>query len=236
MKKILYILLVAIIVLSLTGCTISKERMLEKSKKIYVDELREELEVNFKKAKKKYKGNIYEIDAGVISIEEDFAKIALGDYGFYDKEYLEVHFKDKDLEKLKVGERITFVGKISDISKEDNYIKVKIKKAHYISNIMKITGYFKKSYEEHCFSTLGGICSYATVCSFHDKKNEYISYEYNYGHDDCDILYDLDIDEYEEVNVEAKMEVSYYRDDNNFMIFHDEWDIDIISIENRKIT
>ena len=252
MKKVLYILLSLIIINNLTGCSNSKESMLEESKKISVDKLTEEIRTNFKKAKKKYVGNVYEIDAGVFSIEDKYAKLSLRDSYLHEREHLEVYFSDDDLEKLKVGQRINFVGKISDISKKDNYIKIEVKKAHYISDIIEITGSFYSGSEENCYNIpvensykIGGksfkystkkrSCHMSHYCNFSDDKND-ISYDFPYYYDECDLMYDLDIKEDEKITIKAKIEIEFYPDDDNYMISDLDWDItEIISVNNRPV-
>lgn len=153
MKKIISIILILIILIGLTGCSMSKERIIKKSTRIYVGDLTNELNLNFKTAKEKYEENIYEITAGVISIEENFAKLELSDETFCEKQYMEVYFKDDDLRRLKMGQRINFVGKISNITKTNNNLNIKVKKAHYISDEFEISGRFEKIHEE-CYDII----------------------------------------------------------------------------------
>ncbi len=138
-KKILLTILCGVCLIGLTGCGMSKEEMIKESKSLNGKQLYKDLTSNFKSAKEKYEGNIYKISAGVISVEEKFAKIELSDIDF-DKDYLEVHFNSDDLNKLKKGQKITFVGKISNITNSNNNFNVKIKKAYYIDDIIEITG------------------------------------------------------------------------------------------------
>ena len=149
-KKIWYILLMGVLLVGLTGCGESKEAMLEKATKLSVKDLRKELYDNFKTAKEKYEGNVYEISAGIISIEEKYAKIELHNIDV-DREYLEVYFSDEDLTKMKANQKITFVGKITNITKNsDNNIEIKIKNAYYVSDIIEVSGKFKSYGSSKC--------------------------------------------------------------------------------------
>ena len=172
-KKILSILLMVVLLIGLTGCGESKETMLEKSTKLSVKHLKKDLYENFKIAKEKYEGNVYEISAGVISVEEKFVKIELHNIDV-DREYLEVYFEEEeDLYKIKANQKITFVGKITDITKNnDKNIEIKIKNAYYISDIIEVSGEFK-SYG-------------SSVCSF------YLYDYYNENDRDNYTVYELD--------------------------------------------
>ena len=98
MKKILLIIICEICLLGITGCGMSKKNMIEKATKLNVKVLNSELDSNFKTAKDKYEGNIYEISAGVISVEEKYAKVELYNTDVT-SDYLEVYFNSDDLKK-----------------------------------------------------------------------------------------------------------------------------------------
>ena len=143
-KKYLLGLLVILGIFTITGCGsyISKEDMLSQAKDLSVDMLVDDLELNFKNAKEKYTGNVYQITAGVMSVEDNFAKLEL--YGNdYTEEYLKVYFDSDDLKILNANSKIQFVGTINEIDKNDDKIIVTIKNAYFISDYIQITGQIK---------------------------------------------------------------------------------------------
>ena len=90
-----------------------------------------------------YIGNIYKIQADVISIEDNYAKMAIygieeANYGNYN--YMKVYFNNDDLSSLKSFTKINFVGKITHIDDSDGLV-IDIKNAFYINDNIKINGY-----------------------------------------------------------------------------------------------
>lgn len=173
MKKIYGGLLLVIIIILLTGCNnISKEDMINKSTKLDLHTLTSDLDSNYKNAKEKYENNIYSITAGVISVEEKYAKIELYTMDDVD-DYLEVHFNDSDLNQLKAGQKIEFVGKIKNITKKgeyENYI-INISNAYYLTDVVEISGIIEAHYGLNT-------CSLSLINYWGDEDNdEYTTYE-----------------------------------------------------------
>lgn len=143
-KKIILGILVVISLFIITGCgTVSKEKMIKESHELALNTFISEWNENKNKAKDKYIGNIYKIQADVISIEDNYAKMAI--YGIeeanYDNyNYMKVYFNNDDLSSLKSFTKINFVGKITNIDDSDGLV-IDIKNAFYINDNIKINGY-----------------------------------------------------------------------------------------------
>lgn len=143
-KKIILGILVVISLFIITGCgTVSKEKMIKESHELALNTFISEWNENKNNAKNKYIGNIYKIQADVISIEDNYAKMAI--YGIeeanYDNyNYMKVYFNNDDLSSLKSFTKINFVGKITNIDDSDGLV-IDIKNAFYINDNIKINGY-----------------------------------------------------------------------------------------------
>lgn len=143
-KKIILGILVVISLFIITGCgTVSKEKMIKESHELALNTFISEWNENKKNAKNKYIGNIYKIQADVISIEDNYAKMAIygieeANYDNYD--YMKVYFNNDDLSSLKSFTKINFVGKITNIDDSDGLV-IDIKNAFYINDNIKINGY-----------------------------------------------------------------------------------------------
>lgn len=142
-KKLMLSLFIFICLFFITGCgKVSKENMIKDATKLSIKTLEADIDANYKNAKDKYEGNIYSMVGGIISIEENFAKVELYNVDV-DTSYLEVHFDNDDLKQLKSGERLEFVGKISKINKDDDEFIVKIDNAYIVSDTIEVTGTFE---------------------------------------------------------------------------------------------
>lgn len=143
-KKIILGILVVISLFIITGCgTVSKEKMIKESHELALNTFISEWNENKNNAKNKYIGNIYKIQADVISIEDNYAKMAIygieeANYGNYN--YMKVYFNNDDLSSLKSFTKINFVGKITNIDDSDGLV-IDIKNAFYINDNIKINGY-----------------------------------------------------------------------------------------------
>ena len=143
-KKIILGILVVISLFIITGCgTVSKEKMIKESHELALNTFISEWNENKNNAKNKYIGNIYKIQADVISIEDNYAKMAIygieeANYDNYD--YMKVYFNNDDLSSLKSFTKINFVGKITNIDDSDGLV-IDIKNAFYINDNIKINGY-----------------------------------------------------------------------------------------------
>ena len=86
-KKIILGILVVISLFIITGCgTVSKEKMIKESHELALNTFISEWNENKNNAKNKYIGNIYKIQADVISIEDNYAKMAI--YGIEEAKYI----------------------------------------------------------------------------------------------------------------------------------------------------
>lgn len=165
-KKLLVTLICGVLLMGITGCGMSKENMIEKASMLNVKTLKNDLKSNFKNAKEKYEGNIYEISAGVISVEDNYAKVELYNVDVTSS-YLEVYFSSDDLKKIKANQKITFVGKLSNITKDsDDHFNVKIKNAYYISDIIEVTGTVRFHDET------AGTRKYCYLYDYYDDNNK----------------------------------------------------------------
>ena len=144
-KRITILLFILIGVISLCGCgKISKEEMIRNSSKLGIKTLTSDLDSNYNTAIDKYKNNNYRIVAGIISVEEKFAKVELYNID-NEKSYLEVHFNNDDLKKLKARQKVEFVGKITKIDKSaDGNIIIKVDNAYIVNFTVEFTGEFKE--------------------------------------------------------------------------------------------
>lgn len=146
-KKLLGILFCGILLFGLTGCGVSKEEMIKQSTKLTFQVLEADIISDLEMAKEKYIGNVYEISTGVIFKSDEYAKMS--NYQTLYTDVLEVHFSNKtDLEKLELHNKVTIVGRITEITKNvNNNFDVKIEDAFYISNVIEITGNFHTHYD-----------------------------------------------------------------------------------------
>ena len=117
--------------------------MIKESHELALNTFISEWNENKKNAKNKYIGNICKIQADVISIEDNYAKMAIygieeANYDNYD--YMKVYFNNDDLSSLKSFTKINFVGKITNIDDSDGLV-IDIKNAFYINDNIKINGY-----------------------------------------------------------------------------------------------
>ena len=129
-RKILSALIFSIVIISLTGCSVNKESVLKKAKRLNVTEFVNDVSDNELNATDRYKNNFYKITGSVEKISNSFILLIAGDAKF------KVLLPKDDIKKIKTNQEIEVAGKLTNINKSN----VKIKNAYLTKDEFTITG------------------------------------------------------------------------------------------------
>lgn len=148
MKKLLTILLVAVLALSLAACgggsdtpeaaTMTKDEMLKDATEVTMSELYDSTYNNVLKAKEDYCDKVIQVTTAVVEIQDDHA--VLSNTSILDEVVLDVYLPTEELMELQVNQRVTVIGISSDIEKGTiSWGGVSVNPNHFIMNQAYIT-------------------------------------------------------------------------------------------------
>lgn len=143
-KKIFSLLIICILVFGLTGCGVSKEKVLKNANKLNMNDFIDDISENELKAKEKYENNYYVIKGSVSSIKDGNIKLMTNSSTEF-----KVPLDNEEIKKISNSQIIEVAGKLLKIENNNGDVKIEMDKSYLKSDSFLITGIVKIPARKH---------------------------------------------------------------------------------------